>query len=494
MLGVRMHTTIKTLFQKGYNKTQISKMLQIDRKTVRRILKEIDTNGAVERKERVSMLDPYKEFIHLQVSKDLSATRIFQDMVTEFDFNGSYDTVKKYVSKIRKKPQAIYMVLNSLPGEEAQVDFGYIGTIKLPDGRRRKAWIFVMELSFSRYMYVHIVFDQTVKTFIDCHKRAFRYFNGVPRNIKIDNLKAAILETDFYEPVFQRTYASFANYYGFLAEPCRIYTPTDKGKVESNIKYVKDNCFKARDFEDIDTARIFLKNWLEKVANVRVHGTTKHIPMDMFNEEEKQKLLPLPKVEYVITDIKETTVYPNCHISCQSNYYSVPYQYVGETVSVVVQDNLVKIFHKEKEIALHPLLKDEKGKFQTDNKHYPDKKTITTEEIKSRLREEMSQIGVHALQFYDLFMDSESRKYEYRSISGILSLRKKYDDKVIDSACQRAYTYGALKYKTVKNICEKGIEHLPLKINSTYLNQQETSLLRPLFQYSNLLLNRREVK
>jgi len=486
MLGVEMQTTIKTLFEKGYNKSQIAQMLNVDRKTVRKILKELDENGVVKRKERASILDPFKEFIEIQVSKELSAKRIFQDISME-GFDGTYDTVKKYVSKIRKKPPIPYMVLSSLPGEEAQVDFGYIGTIKFPDGKRKKAWVFVMELSHSRYMYAQIVFDQTVMTFIECHKKAFRYFGGIPKNIKIDNLKAAVLEADFYEPVFQRTYASFANYYGFLAEPCRVYTPTDKGKVEANIKYIKNNCFKGREFEDIDQAREFLKNWLETVANVRIHGTTKNKPKEVFLSVEKEKLLPLPKEDYSITDLKEATVYPNCHIAYQNNYYSAPYEYIGETVRIVVQDNILKIYHKEKEIALHPLIKDAKGKYQTNNKHYPDKKTITTEEIKSRLKDEMSKIGKHALRFYELFMESESRRYEYRSISGILSLRKHYDDKTIDNACHRAYTYGALKYKAVKNICEKGIEFLPVDNNETYLNTNETSLARPLSSYAKLL-------
>lgn len=390
MLGVEMHTTIKTLFLKGYNKSQIAVMLNVDRKTVRNILKQFEEKGSVERKARTSILDPYKETIQILVSKDLSSKRIFQD-ITKEGFDGGYDSVKKYVYRIKKKAPIPFMVLNSFPGEEAQVDFGYIGTIKLPDGKRKKAWIFVMELSYSRYMYVQIVFDQTVKTFIECHKKSFKYFGGVPKNVKVDNLKAAVLEADFCEPVFQRNYADFANFYGFLAEPCRVYTPTDKGKVESNVKYVKNNCFKGRDFKDITEARSFLSEWLETIANIRIHGTTKEIPKNIFLSIEKKKLLKLPEEEYFLSDVKDATVYPNCHVAYKNNYYSAPYEYIGEKVQLLIQDNILKIYHKDKEIALHSLVKDMKGKYQTDKNHYPDKKTITTEEIKSRLREEMSQ-------------------------------------------------------------------------------------------------------
>lgn len=487
MLGEEMHTTIKTLFKKGYNKSEIARMLDIDRKTVRKVLKDLNENGVVEKKKRVSILDPFKEFINIQVTKDLSAKRIFQDMARDLGYEGSYDTVKKYVAQIKKSPPKAYMVLNSLPGEEAQVDFGYIGTIKLKNGKRKKAWVFVIELSYSRYMYVQIVFDQSVITFLDCHKKAFKYFGGVPKTIKLDNLKAAILEADFYEPTIQRNYAAFAAHYGFLPEPCRVYTPTDKGKVESNIKYVKNNCFRERDFKDIDEAKDFLSEWLKTIANVRIHGTTKKVPAEVFEEIERKELLPLQTEDFVISDFSTSTVMPNCHISYKGNYYSVPYIYIGEKVDILAIGNLIKISNKGKEIALHHLVKDEKGKYQTIKSHYPDKKNITSEQIRSRQRQEMAKIGEHALTFYEMFMKNIKNKYDYRTISGILSLRKTYDDETIDNACHRAYTYGALKYKTVKNICEKGINLLPVTTNETYVNPEETSLSRKLTEYMKLL-------
>lgn len=125
--------------------------------------------------------------------------------------------------------------------------------------------------------------------------------------------------------------------------------------------------------------------------------------------------------------------------------------------------------------------------FKLDKNHYPDKKNITSEEIQSRQREEMATIGEHALIFYEMFMKNLKNKYDYRTISGILSLRKKYDNKTINDACHRAYAYGVLKYKTVKNICEKGIDLLPVTTNETYVNTEETSLSRPLNEYMKLL-------
>lgn len=487
MLGVEMHTTIQTLFKKGYNKTQISRILEIDRKTVRTVLKKIEKDGTIKKKQYPSILDNYKEYINIQVSKELTATRIFQDLQREYDFKGSYDTVKKYISKIKKKTPKAYMVLKTLPGEEAQVDFGYVGTIKV-NNRHKKAWIFVMTLSYSRYMYVQIVFDQSVKTFIECHKNAFKYFNGIPKTVKIDNLKAGILEADFYEPTVQKNYASFAAHYDFWAQPCRVRTPTDKGKVESNVHYVKDNCFKGRDFIDIEEAKEFLKYWLKDIANIRKHGTTKKIPSEVFNNIEKNKLTPLPNEDYILSKSTTCLVNTNCHICYDGNYYSVPYAYIGQQVEVIEINSLLKIFFKEKEIALHNLSQGEKGKHITKTEHYPHSKNISTKDILSRQRKEMKKIGENALLFFDNFVkESYIKKYDYRSISGILSLRKKYENIIIDKACERANAYNTYSYKIIKKICSKGIIDLPVRHNESYTNTETTYATRSISEYNNLI-------
>lgn len=485
VLGVEMQTTIKTLFEKGYNKTQIAKMLKIDRKTVRKILNEVELRGYVERKRKVSVLEPYKEYIDIQASKGLTAIRIYQDLQKEFGYNASYDTVRKYLRNL-KKDNTAYMVLNSLPGEEAQVDFGYIGTLSV-GALRKKAWVFVMTLSYSRYMYAEIVFDQSVKTFIECHKNAFKYFKGVPGTVKIDNLKAAILETNFYEPTVQKHYAAFGNWYGFMIEPCRVYTPTDKGKVESSVKYLKNNCFKGRDFKNYEEAKEFLANWLNEVANVRIHGTTKKIPAELFLSAEAPKLKALPKDDYTMSSSCSCTVNTNCHIAYKGNYYSVPYTYIGSEVKVIEVNNMLKIFHKDKEIALHCVASTEKGQYVTNNSHYPHQKNITSQEILSRLKEDMTSIGQNAVIFFEKYLASSNhKKYDYRAIAGILALRKSYNIEIIDDACKRAVEYGALSYKTIKNICEKNLIALPINYNESYINPHITDVSRDLSEYDKL--------
>lgn len=424
------------------------------------------------------MLDEYREYIEIQLSKELSITRIHQDLQKEFGVECGYTTLRDYVAKLRRNTPHAYMVLHSLPGEEAQVDFGYIGTLKV-NGSPRKAWVFVMSLSYSRYMYAAITLDQSVQTFIRCHTEAFHYFGGVPQTMKIDNLKAAIVETDFYEPTIQRTYAAFAQHYGFLPNPCRVYTPTDKGKVESNVKYVKDNCFKGRDFAQLQEAQWFLSEWLSDTANHRKHGTTGKQPEKVFLEAEREKLAPLPAQDFIFSKSGSATVRTDCHIVHEGNFYSVPYAYIGMDVDVIEVNHLLKIYYAGKEIALHSLCENAKGEHVTDKNHYPSTKNVSQKELLSSYRAKMAEVGSGATAFKDTEM---YQCHHYRSISGILALRKKYGDAAVDKACARACHYGNITYRAVKKICESGLYALPLETESEHM-VESNSKIRSLSDY-----------
>jgi transposase len=134
-----------------------------------------------------------------------------------------------------------------------------------------------MRLSYSRFDYYEVVFNQTVETWIQCHINAFRYFGGVPKIIELDNLKSGIVNANFYEPMYQKEYKRMADYYNCLLSPCRPYQPQEKGKVESGIKYVKNNFFAGREFHSFQEMSRHLESWLVR-ANNRLHGTTKIKP------------------------------------------------------------------------------------------------------------------------------------------------------------------------------------------------------------------------
>jgi transposase len=458
MIGVAMYTTIKTLWKKHKNKTLIAKLTGHDWKTVAKRIKEIEEEKEYQHKKpHPRILDPHHEQILQWIEEDLSGVRI-HEKIQQKGVQVGYSTVKDYLTLIKKK-EKIFMRIHTLPAEEAQVDFGYVGYTPY-QGKRRKTWVFNMRLSHSRLDYYEVVYDQKVETFIRCHIHAFYFFCGIPQYIKIDNLKSAILEANFYEPVYQELYRNFASYYGFHPLPCRVRKPNDKGKVESGIKYVKGNFFAGRQFKDEYDLQERLKKWNQRI-NQRTHGTTRKIPQEVFETEEKTQLLPLPQEEFAMAKVGTRKVYHDCHIYVDYNYYSVPFSYVGCEVEINLTDKLLKISHKGKEIATHPRLTG-RGNFCTSNSHYPAYKRYCETEYQEKYQVKMAQIGHYCEQLFFLILKEHPRDW-HRPVAGIIALKKQYSPKVIEASCKRALAYGITQYSVIKNICHNGSYLLPLE-------------------------------
>ncbi|OVE74333.1 hypothetical protein BVX93_00175, partial [bacterium B13(2017)] len=446
MLGVAMYTTIKTLKTKGLNKSQVVKTTGHDWKTISKVFKAIEEGKEYpERKETEKILDSKKEDIIKWLEGGLTGVLIHERLTAD-GVSVSYSSVKRFIKDIKRKNN-IFIRIHTDPGEEAQVDFGYVGLTKDNNGKKRKTWVFNMRLSYSRRDYYEKVYDQKVETFIACHINAFEYFQGVPNCVRIDNLKAAILEANFYEPIYQQQYKSFAEYYRFNSIPCRIYRPNDKGKVESGIKYVKNNFYKGRSFKDEDDQDSQLRNWQDNKCNKRIHGTTRKVPDEVFYNEEKKHLNPLPLQRYKISEVGTRKAYHDCHIFVDYNYYSVPFQYVGNEVEIEKTNELVKIFYKNQEIATHIRLQG-KGKFSTQEHHYPKYKRYSETEYQERYQVKMSKIGNYAEQIF--FYILENSPYSWtRTIQGILSLKKNFSNEIINLSCKRALAYGVNKYSII---------------------------------------------
>jgi len=462
MLGVAMYITIKTLLKRGLNKSQIARATGHDWKTVSKVIQKIESGEEIpEKKSHPRLLDPHKEKILELMEKGLSGIRINEELIRE-GVKVGYSTLKDYIAVIRKR-ENIFVRIHTDPGEEAQVDFGYAGLTPGNNGKKRKTWVFNMRLSYSRLDYYEKVYNQRVETFIQCHINAFNYFGGVPWRVKIDNLKAAILEANFYEPVYQRQYKDFADYYGFDPVPCRVYHPNDKGKVESGIKYVKGNFFAGRQFKDGRDIDVQLFNWQENTCNSRVHGTTRKIPREVFDNEEKIKLKTLPLEEFNLSEVGLRKVYHDCHIFVDYNYYSIPFEYVGKYVEIDLSRTLLKAFYNNKQIVLHQRIQG-KGEFSTENKHYPKYKTYSETEYQEKYQAKMCGIGSYAEQLFFAIVEKKPADWS-RPVQGIISLSKSFPNDIIDLACKRALAFGVCQYQIIKNICSNGSYTLPIEFN-----------------------------
>jgi len=460
MIGVAMYITIKSLWERHKNKSMIAKLTGHDWKTVAKRIKEIEEGKEyIAQKPHPRILDYHKEQIMEWLEDNLSGVRIHEKMQEE-GIKVGYSTVKDYICQIKKR-ENIFIRMHTLPGEEAQVDFGYLG-YTLYQGKKRKTWVFNMRLSYSRLDYYEIVYDQRVETFIQCHINAFNYFGGIPQYIKIDNLKAAILKANFYEPIYQELYKNFAYHYGFHPLPCRVRRPNDKGKVESGIKYVKNNFFLGRKFSGEKDLKERLFKWYTR-TNQRIHGTTRKVPKEVFEKEEKAKLIPLPQEEFKLAKVGTRKVYHDCHIYLDYNYYSVPFEYVGKEVEIELTRNLLKVYYQGKEIALHPRLTD-RGNFSTKPGHYPTYKRYSDTEYQEKYQVKMAHLGRYSEQLFFLVIKEHPRDWN-RTVQGILSLGKTYPDEVIEAACRRALSFGVTRYSVIRNICHNGSYHLPVEFD-----------------------------
>lgn len=462
MIGTPMYTTILTLYKQGKSQRQIAKVTGHDRKTVKRIIDKfnsagIELPGTYERKSKVTKW--HKEIVKL-LESDLSFVRINEELKA-LGFTGSYSGLTRYIKKI-KISNNICIRFHTLAGEEAQVDFGDIGKRYDQQGKLRKAYIFNMRLSYSRKDYYEVVFDQKVNTWIQCHINGFKYFNGVPRVIKLDNLKAAIIVANFYEPIYQEQYKRFADHYGFLPAPCRIRKPEEKGKVESGIKYVCNNFFAGRSFTGNKEMSIALNNWMERCNN-RIHGTTKKRPDELFNSEEATTLLDLPDTEFDLSSWHRRKVAKDCHINLDNNYYSVPSLYVGKEVEVSLGVETVRIYVQGKTIAIHNKAKG-RGTFITNRSHWPEYKLYYPEskEYQDKCILEMQEIGEYGGKMLSFVRERQKRGDWPRTIKGILHLRKLYGNEILNKACMRALHYGLGSYSKIKEIIKNNCYDLPL--------------------------------
>ncbi len=227
MYGMTHYQTIKTLLGRGQSERSIAEQLGIHRQTVRQIKERLASGQGPPTYERASQLDAYESQVTAYVESKLTAVLIHERLQADHGLDISYSTVQRFVKKIKAQRDS-YVPLHSAPGEEAQVDFGYLGKFADASGKLRKVWCFSMVLSHSRYAYHEVVLDQKVPTFLRCHRNAFEYFGGVPQRVKLDNLKSGVIHPDFYEPILQQQYAEFLAHYRCAGVPCKVRKPSTR--------------------------------------------------------------------------------------------------------------------------------------------------------------------------------------------------------------------------------------------------------------------------
>jgi len=351
---------IQQLKNEGLSITAIAERTGLDRKTVRKYLaRGLDAPIYGPRAPRPTCLDPFKEYIaqRLQKYPRLRATRLLRE-IRELGFTGGYTTVKTFVHEIRASTTPGWEHrFETAPGRQAQVDFArFVVRFSSAPDREQIVWLFSMILGYSRYLFCRFVLRQDLPAVIRCHIEAFAALEGVPSEILYDRMKTAVTgEDDEGRIIYNRQLVDLARHYGFVPKACAAYRAKTKGKVERPFSYIRDDFFLGTEFRDLADLNTRLDQWLQTVANIRRHGTTRRIVTESFAAEQPH-LASLPAVPYQAVLRAERRVTRDGMVSIDGNHYSVPDSTRRRLVDVQVTCDQVQILDRGTLVAIHPVL------------------------------------------------------------------------------------------------------------------------------------------
>ena len=451
MINAEQWALIRNLyFVEEMSQRKICEQIGISGKTVRKALgvKEYPHYATRTRKKKVSKLDPYKPDIAYLLERypGLSNQRIFEELI-KLGYPGGRTIMKDYLQKIRPSRKKVFLRIETLPGEQAQVDWGNCGTIEV-EGSKRRLSVFVMVLSYSRLLYLEFTLSQGLDAFLEAHQNAFVFFGGIPRTILYDNLKSVVIARIGREISFNQSFLAFSGQYLFKPVLCNVRRPNEKGKVENGIKYIRNNFLAGRFFRDYYDLRGQSYNWRDEIANKRVHGTTRQRPIDRF-AEEKACLQPLLKHRerfFLTREVKSTS---QSLVRFDINHYSVPVKYALDPLTLKANSREVRIFKKEKLVASHHRCF---GKHQIIEvpEHFAGLLKRKKKAWAIKLRKEFLYLGADAQAYLEGMVATELNPNHH--LKKIIELIKLYGKEQVSAAVTFALGYKAFGYEYLKNI------------------------------------------
>ena len=495
VLTPQQKSTVVTLLQNNITQREIERKTGIDRKTIRKLARELATaaaanssipaTGSVSPPGQIppprppalaapalrpaalpipaharSGCEPHRAWIETQVGLGRNATAIYQELVDERGFTLRYNSVKRFCRALRKREPEQFDRLEFLPGEEAQVDYGEgAPTLHPSSGRYRKPRLFVMTLRYSRRSYRQVVWKSSSETWARLHEQAFRYFGGSTQYVVIDNLKEGVITPDIYEPELNRVYGAMLAHYGAVGDPARVRDPNRKGTVENAIQHTQATALHGKRFTSLEAQNSYLLHWEEKWAALRIHGRAKRQVEEMFQEERPYlKALPLESMRYFTEGTR--TVQDDTTVQVDGAWYAARPAPIGSQV-------LTRLFERDLEIrdlqtlALirrHPRA-TRKGEVQLPDAERVFNPSRQTHQILARAEAIGPQMHALCRSLFEL-RGREAQK----SMWGIVGLRARYPASILEQAAAAALARHIRSYKAVRALADqllaKAIERL----------------------------------
>ncbi len=434
------------------SRRRIAKTLGVSRKGVNRVIREHEQarSGTLPSRERQpkSVLDPFQDQITALLARypDITAVRLHQEL-RALGFQGAYSTVRDYFRQFRPADTKPVRRFETGPGVQAQMDYSPYDIDFTAEGRRR-VYAFSYILGYSRRQYVHFVESQDFATTVREHIRAFTHLRGLAAHCLYDNQKVVVTGRDGEQPIYNTRFLAFATYYGFQPVACRPFRPETKGKIERAFWHLETNLLNARSFTGLDHLNEITAWWLANVSDVRQHRTTGKTPLEL-HQQELAYLVPLPEKPYDTAEVLYRTVNSEGYISYRQNFYSVPWQRIGQLLPVRITENELILYGPDiAEIARHELWPPTAaGQKRTNKNHRPGPDLRRKQEL---LRQRFEELGSESAVFFDQLI--RTRRYGKDEAQRILGLLGTYRQEDLRAALERASRYRAFSVSAVERI------------------------------------------
>ena len=504
VLKSHLRITIQTLLASGRSQREIERLTGVDRKTIRRYAPQAEganspgvatgfcagktadlpdqippprPPGQAPKQAR-SACEAHRTWIAEQVDLGRNAQSIYQDLVERHGFTHRYNSVKRFVRHLKAREPERFDVLESLPGEEAQVDFGLGALTRYTNGKYRRPHLFVMTLKYSGKSFRKVVWKADQRTWARLHEEAFRTFGGAVRYVVLDNLKQGVITPDLYEPQLNALYAALLAHYGSVADPCRVRDPDRKGTVESAIQHTQSTALKGRKFECIEEQNAWLAHWEERWAAPRIHGRKKRQVLTMF-AEEKPHLLPLPAQGMHYFEQATRTVDDAGTVQVQGSYYAALPAPLHSEVMVRIYEREIAIFDARGAVLRRHEKAARKGSYvipEADRIFNPSRET-------ARLIGKVQKIGPHATRLAQEIFARLGRPGQ-KALYGLSNLARQYPREKIENACERVLTLSTPTYQALKRILTRqaAAEEVTAAAGQLPL-QQVGDAIRPIDEY-----------
>jgi transposase len=405
---------------------------------------------AAHRTPSSSACEPYRETIEVGLERGRNAMAIWQDLVDQHGYSDGYQTVKRFIRKLRglHSPQAVGIILTA-PGE-AQVDYGTGPMVRdEKSGKYRRTRLFVLTLGYSRKSVRLLVFRSSSQTWAELHEKAFRRLGGTARVVVLDNLREGVLTPDIYDAKLNPLYRDVLSHYGVVALPCRVRDPDRKGKVESGVAHAQKTPLKGQRFETLEEAQAYLDHWEQRWADTRIHGTTKRQVAAMF-AEEKPFLQNLPIEPFRYYQYGERVVHLDGCVEVERAYYGLPPGWIGRAVKVQWDALHVRILDPRSHQLLREHLRQFPGNYRINDDDRSRKTPLSTAHLLARAAKAGTHIGLLCEAIY-----RNEAELGIRRILGIIALAKKHGLAAADDACAAALDLGVENYRFVRRYLER---------------------------------------